>query len=632
VVGVLPASLTFPDAATFHMPRQSDVWIAEAWEELRGDSRGNQILRVVGAARPGATPASIAQDLDRVAARFRSEYPARYSEASGWRPVAVPFRDELVGSTRPALTLLMGAAALVLVIACANVANLLLGRGAARRKEFGVKAALGASPFRLARDFTWEAALLGGLAGAMAVSLSAIALPALAAAAPESVPLVAGARLDVVTIAFAAGLSIVVVLLVGLAPALRVSAGDLQPALRDSAAGEGWFWRSVRTGLIVGEIGLAFLVLSLAGVLFRSGVRMAQADLGFRPAGVVTMKVSLPAERYPEAPHRAAFFGDLLGRLASHPQVQGAALADPIPLGGEQWSATLRVEGRDPAPGAALPHAEFYRVSHGYFRAIQGRILEGRDFSAADDRRAPYVVIVDEAFARQHFPGRSAVGQRVNPRGPDAPWSTIVGVVARVRRDGPRHAGEGQLYLPYAQSPTPRMDLIVRSSADTAGVAAIVRGAVRQIDSTMPVTKLSRLEDLAAGVTAGDRFTRLLTTAFAGCALLLAAVGLYGVVAYLVTARTREIGIRLALGSTPAAIRRGVLREGSGWAALGIAGGTCAAFAVSGAVSALVFEVSPLDARTLAAAAVATLAISLAASYIPARRAAAMDPLQALRE
>jgi putative ABC transport system permease protein len=205
-------------------------------------------------------------------------------------------------------------------------------------------------------------------------------------------------------------------------------------------------------------------------------------------------------------------------------------------------------------------------------------------------------------------------------------------VVAVVRGDGPRHAGEGQLYLPYAQSPTPRMDLIVRSSADTAGVAAIVRGAVRQIDSTMPVTKLSRLEDLAAGVTAGDRFTRLLTTAFAGCALLLAAVGLYGVVAYLVTARTREIGIRLALGSTPAAIRRGVLREGSGWAALGIAGGTCAAFAVSGAVSALVFEVSPLDARTLAAAAVATLAISLAASYIPARRAAAMDPLQALRE
>jgi predicted permease len=402
--------------------------------------------------------------------------------------------------------------------------------------------------------------------------------------------------------------------------------------VRDPGAGSHGASRWLRVSLVTGEIGLAFVVVALAGLLVKSAARLDAADLGFSPAGVTLLKISLPTGRYPQADHRGAFFEALLGALRPHPAVEGAALADPAPLGGEAWSASVRVEGHEARPGEALPHAEFYRVSPGFARTLGLRLIDGREFGDRDDGRAPFVVMVDETFAARHWPGERAVGKRVNPRGPNAPWSTVVGVVARVRRDGPRHAGEPQVYLPYFQSRTGVMTLVVRSDLPAAGVIDIVRGVLRAIDPALPVSDVATLPELAARATAADRFALRLTAAFAVCALLLAAVGLYAVVAGLVTERTREIGIRLALGSPPGAILRGVVGQSGRWAAIGVVGGLAAAAAIGRAVRGLLFEVNALDAATLAAAVVVTLLVTLAATWFPARRAAALDPLAALRE
>jgi predicted permease len=632
IVGVLPAELTFPDVASFQMPNQADVWIPMAWVQLRGESRGNQVLRVVASARPGVTDAEIARDLESVAAQFRQEHPNRYSPKIGWRLRAEPFREELVGSSRPALLLLVGAAGLVLLIACANVANLLLGRGAVRRQEFAVKTALGATWLRLVKDFTSEAAILGAGAGVVAVLTAVWALPILRAIAPSTLPHVADTRLDLVTLSIAAALSAVVIALVGVGPALAVSSRDVQPILREEAAGpEHGFWRWVRAGLIVSEVAIAFLVLTLAALLVRSGIHLSRVDLGFSPGGVASTELSLPVGRYPRPEHSAAFFGEVIGGLRRQPHVRQAALADPLPLSTEAWSGTFGIDGRQTAPGEPMPHAEYYRVSDGYFRTIGIPLVAGRDFSEQDDTRAPNVVIVDTALASQYFPGESAIGKRLLVYGPKSQPATIVGVAAHVQRDGPRQFGEAQLYLPFFQDPFRRMNVVIRADSDAALVASSVRGVVRSVDASLPVSRIVRLDDLVARATAVDRFNLLLTTTFAACALMLAGVGLYGVFAYLITRNAREIAIRMALGGMPRAVTRRLLVNGSLWIALGIVAGVAGAAAVSRSIASLVFGISPLDVPTLLVSGLLTFLISLGAIALPARRILRMDPVQALR-
>jgi putative ABC transport system permease protein len=631
VAGILPADLVFPDAASFAMPRQSDVWIAESWEHLRNDSRGNQILRVLALQTPGVTSQGIRQNLDRVADDFRRRFPDRYSTRIGWRPVVSPFHEELVGTSRPGLMLLVGAATLVLLIACANIVNLTLGREAGRRKELGIKTALGASSLRLIKDLTAEALALGTIAGFLAMFLSWMALPLLAAAAPETLPHLSEARLDLVTLGYVALLVVAVVLIVGLVPALKVTSSDVASSLREqTTTSEQGLWRFVRPALIAGEVALACAVLTLAGLLLRTLWNLNQADVGFDPSKVMSVQISLPAARYPQPEHRAAFFDGLLRGLNAQPGVTGAAMADPMPLSGEKWSGSLGVEGRQVAPGEPQPHAEYYRVSHGYFRALRTPLRAGREFTPEDDVRAPPVAIVDETFAAHYWPGQSAIGKRVNVRGPKGPWSTIVGVAARVRRDGPRHTGEPQIYIPYFQSRAGMMNVLVRAGEPAQAVAAL-RRATSDLDQQLPVTRIVSLEELAERVTSADRFNLLLVVAFAGCALLLAAVGLYGVISYVVAQSTREIGIRIALGSTPAALVRRVLWWGGFWALSGVVAGLVATLAISRSISSLLFEVSPFDARTFALAAGATLAIAVLSTYFPARRIAGMDPVEAIR-
>lgn len=632
VAGILPSGLVFPDAASFSMPRQSDLWIAESWDRLRGDSRGNQFLRVIGLPYQTATPQRIQQNLDRIAQGFRRQYPDRYSEKIGWRPVVSTFREELVDTSRPGLMLLIGAAALVLLIGCANIVNLMLGREAGRRKELGIKTALGASRLRLIEDFATDALILGVGAGGTAIALSWVALPALAAVAPDSLPHLSEARLDLTAFTYAAALSVVVVLVVGLAPAIKMTSSDVGSSLREHAASvEQGFWRFIRPGLIVGEVALACVVLTLAGLLVRTITNLNRTDVGFVPSGLVSAKIALPSARYPRAEHSAAFYDALLRGLKEQPGVVAAAMADPMPLSGEKWSGTLRVEGRDVVPGEPLPHAEYYRVSHGYFRTLGIAIRSGREFAPEDDMRAPLVVMVDETFADHYWPGENPIGKRVNVRGPDSPWSTIVGVAARVRRDGPRHTGEPQVYVPYFQSRIRTMNVIVRSSGNSSQGAAALRRVVSILDAQLPVAQMVRVEELAGRVTAADRFNLLLVVSFAGCALLLAGVGLYGVISYIVTQSTREIGIRIALGSTQTAlIRRLIVRAGI-WTLCGVVTGLFAAAAASRALSSLLFQVSPVDVRTFAFAAVATFVIAIVSTYLPARKITRLDPVDAIK-
>jgi predicted permease len=343
------------------------------------------------------------------------------------------------------------------------------------------------------------------------------------------------------------------------------------------------------------------------------------------------MHLSLPADRYPEAEHRAAFFGTLLDSLGRRSDIGAVALADPLPLSGEAWSGTLRIEEHPTAPGEPLPHAEFYRVSHGYLRTMGVRLVAGRDFTPGDHAQAPPVVLVDESFSKKYWPNGTALGRRVGVRGPDAPLATIVGIVGRVRRDGPRHAGEPQIYLPYFQSRAASMHLLVRPSASTVSPARLVREAVTRLDPALPPGRMFRLADLAARAKAPDRFNMLLVVGFAVCALVLAVVGLYGVTSYLVEQRTREFGIRIALGSTPGGLQRRVLAQCAVWAASGIALGTTMALLLARASESLLFEVSAFDVPTLGAAAAVTGFFALCAALVPARRALRTDPVQALR-
>ena len=632
VLGVLPPDLRFPDAPTFHMPQQAEVWIGRAWREV-DDERGNQVLAVFARRAAGASFDAVQLDLDRVGETFRREHPDRYSPQTGWRLRATRFREEVSGTARPSLVLLSGAAALILFIACANVSNLVLSRGAARRREVAVRTALGASRRQLAADALIESGMLSALGSVCGLAVATAGLGLLLSLAPDSVPHLAESRIDPVAVGFAAVLALVVTALTALGPMLAAGSGDLQTSLKGegaSGAAPGG-WRRIQDGLAVGQMALAFAVVVAAVLLLRSVDRLAAIDLGFAPERTVATTVALPQDRYAEPEARGIFYASLLERLAASPGVDAVALADPIPLSGQAWSGTFHVAGRPERPGEPSPHAEMNRVSHGYFEALQIPIVEGRAFTPHDASSGPDVTIVDEVLARTFWPHDSAIGKRISWTSPDGPWREVVGVARHIRRSGPRHAGEPQLYMPYFQSRTLTMALIVRTGIDPAGVAPAVRQVVRALDPRLPVGEIVLVEDLAARVTATDRFTWILVSVFSLCALALAGLGLYAVVAFAVARRTREIGIRIALGSSRGRIGGLVVQEGGRLAVAGIALGVLVSWAAGTALESVLFDVSAHDPSGYAAAAALIVALTIVSAYFPARRAAFMDPVAALK-
>jgi len=633
IVGVMPPAVRFPDAPLEFLRERADLWIPSTWESQRGGSRGNQTIAVVARRAPGVSAALAVADFDAVSARWRSTYPDRYASAAskGWRLAPVPLREQMVGSARDALLVIAAAVAFVLLIACVNVANLLLARGATRQREMSIRVALGAGRARLARQLVTESVVLASAGGALGLLLAWIGLRGLVRLDAGALPRIAETGIDAPVLLFTAAVSIVTGLLVGVAPALQQSGRDVRSSLDESARGAtgGRASHRLRVALVAGQVAMALIVLVASGLLVRTFLALERVDPGFSPANALAMQFNLNHATYDSAFKIVGFYEQLVSGVAASPGVRDVAAGYPVPMSGDGWSGSFTVEGEPSGPNDPIPHAEYGVAMPGFFRTLAIRLVAGRDFSNTDHAAAPAVVIVDEVLARQHWPGQSAIGKRVNASGALA---TIVGVVAHVHKAGPQSEGEPQIYLPFAQSPQSTMTLVVRARARPLALVAPIRDIVRRLDPQLPVSKIASLDDFVSGATAAQRFNAVLLGVFAITALVLASVGLYGVMAYLVTQRTREIGIRVALGGQPAAIRAMVMREAVWISGAGLAVGIAASLLMSSALGTLLFGVSPTDPLTYGAIAGLLALVSLLASYGPARRATRVDPLIALRD
>ncbi|HZF12797.1 MAG TPA: ABC transporter permease [Thermoanaerobaculia bacterium] len=640
VVGVLPPGIRFPDAPGLLYPERAELWLPCAWETRRSEPRGDQYLRAVTLLKPGVGLPRVQAELDGLARRWSRQYPDSYPADSGFRPVVVPLAEEYVGAVRPALLVLAGAVALVLLIACANVSNLLLVGAASRRRELAVRQALGAGRSRLAWTLLAESLLLALAGGALGLLLTTWGVDLLVRFAPPSVPRLDQAGVDgrlLLCLLAASGLA---GLLCGLAPALQGSRpGELEPALREGTrSGGSRSGGRLRGVLVAAELALALPLLVGAGLLLQSFVRLTAVDPGFRGERVLTFQLALPAASYPGPAERSAFYAQLLERLRALPGVTAAGAVQPLPLSGDAWGASFVVEGRPVRPGESEPHAEYAVATPGYFQALGIPLLAGRSFDPHDGEgpagmRGPGVVIVDEALARRYWPGRDPLGRRLHLAGqPDGVGSTVVGVVRHVHSNALAAEGEPQIYLPFAQSPRSTLSFVLRAAGDPLRLAPLVRASVRELDRNLPLARLTPMSDLLARAAARPRFNFLLLALFAGSALLLAALGIYGVTSYAVAQRTHEIGVRMALGAKRGDVVALVVGQGMGLALAGVGLGLLAALALSRLLSGLLFGVAATDPLTYTALALLLAGVAFAACWLPAQRAAALDPVAALEE
>ena len=636
IIGVMPPGIGFPDAPLGFLRDRADLWIPTTMEQYRAESRGNQYLAVVARVREGVTPAQAAAELETVSTRLRVAFPNYYAgpNVRVWRYAAVGLRDQMVGSARPALLVLTGAVALLLLIACVNVANLLLARGALRQRELAVRLALGANRSRLLRQLLTESTLLALGGGGLGVLLSWLGVPLLLRLDGGHIPRLEGTELSGTVLGFSLLVSLSTGLLMGLMPALQQSGTELRGALGEGSrgAGDGRERRRLRSTLVAAQVAMALVILVAAGLLGRSFAALTRVEPGFRAQGVVSLTLTLPRAKYDSAAKIVAFFDQLAPSVAAIPGVTEASGVYPLPLGEDGWSGSFDVEGLTPGPGDAEPHAEYSIALPGYFHTMGIPLIAGREFSATDTRGGPRVAIVDERLAARYWPGQSAVGKRINAGEAAGVWATVVGVVGHVHRASLIQEGEPQLYVPYTQHVETTLSLVVRVGGDPAALAPALRGALRAQDKDLPTGQLRTMDELLAGATARQRFNLLMIGVFAVVALGLASVGLYGVMSYLVSQRTREIGIRIALGGQPGDVRRMVVREGLLISVSGLVVGAAVSLALSKVVGRVLFGVRATDPPTYIAIALLLLIVAAVASYGPARRATRVDPLVALRE
>ena len=623
VTGVMPKGFRFPRDSV------ADLW--PIFRPERSDSRPPYYIRTVARPRPEAGPAEIQGALQSVTRQIKEWFP---DASNDWRLDAAPLKGELIGDARPALLVLFGAVALVLLIATANIANLLLARATARRKEMAIRAALGAGRLRLARQMVTESLILAAAGGLLGVILSLWGTDLLVRLGPRDLPRLYEVGIDLRVLLHTAAVTILSGILFGLAPAIRASRPELAPALNAGARGTtDHAGRRLRSLLVVTEFALAVMLLSGAGLLIRSFLRLQQVSPGFEVGGLLTASISLPQARYPDGPARSAFFRALVERAESLPGVQTAAISMSLPPDLLVMTNPYTIEGRPLPPGTNPPAVAQLLIGGDYFRALGVPLLRGRAFTEADVATAPEVIIINQAMARTMFPGEDPIGRRIQLGDPDpeSPWVTIVGVAGDVKYTGLDKPPEPAIYTPYEQNLWwPTMYLVVRSSVDPAGLERAVRAQVASLDPLLPLG-VRTMDDLLGRSVAEPRFRTMLLGIFAATALLLAAVGIYGVLSYTVGQRTQEIGIRMALGARGRDVLALVLGQGMALAGAGVAIGLVAALALSRLLAGLLFGVGPTDLPTFAAVSLVMVAAALLACYLPARRATRVDPMVALR-
>jgi putative ABC transport system permease protein len=634
VIGVMPPEVRFPDAPLDFLRERGDLWVPHSWERNRSEERGNQYLGMIARMGPGTVLAQARRDLEAIGARFRSEWPDRYARTDlFWGLDAFPLREHMVGGAREAVLIVAGAVGLLLLLACANVAHLTLARGTTRQRELAIRTALGARRGRLVRQLLTESLLLSTAGGMLGVLGAAAAVRVLVALDPGNIPQLDASRVDGTVLLFASGVAILTGALVGLVPAIRQSRAQPRERLQDGARGTATMHprRRLRSTLVVAEVAMAVVILVGAGLLARSFVTLQRVDPGFDSRDLLTIQLVLPATRYDSAAKILAFHRSVREGLASIAGAESVGGVDPLPMSGNAWSGSFFVEDLRVPPEQAEQHAEYAVAMPGYFRTMGMPLLEGRDFTDADALGAPLAVIVDDRLAARYWPGQSAIGKRINPNRARGTWATIVGVVRHVYNAGPRQEGEPQIYVSLLEHIQRPFTYVLRTSVAPASIVSAVRREVAAVDPDLPIARVATMADLEARALARERFSALLLGCLALTALLLASVGLYGVMAYLVNQRTAEIGVRLALGGRPLDVLRLVISEGMAMAATGIVLGALVSLGLANLLRGVLYGVAPTDPLTYVVIALVLVVVAFVASAIPARRAAHVDPVTSLR-
>ena len=627
VVGVMGPQFNYPSGA--------QLWAAFAFTPEMETNRGSHYLRGVAHMAAGITREQAQAEMSAIASRLAQQYP---KTNIGRDAQVMPLMESEAGQTRAPLIIMLAAVGLVLLIACANVSNLLLARASSRQRETAIRSALGATRLRLIRQWLVESMLLGLMGGGLGILFAYLCLYAHVIRIPlEFSRMLPGwdkIAINTPVLLFTTAVSLGTGLIFGFLPALAASRPNVNDTLKEGApsAGTGRRRRMLRNVLIVSEVALSLALLATAGLMMKSFVRLERVSPGFNPDRLLTMFLALPDAKYTSGLQAANFDEQLVERVRSLPGVQNAALANLLPLGGMNETWSLRIEGRpEPKPGQD-PDASYRVVTDSYFRTMQIPILQGREFSSEDSEKGPRVVAVNEAFAARYWPGEDALGKRMKLTGPPEkdPWRTVVAVVGNVKNQLDLPAPP-EMYFPLRQQVEYTMALVVRASSDAGRMAESVRAQVAALDPDLPAFNVSTMDELRSTSVIAQRIGGTLMSAFAGFALVLAAIGLFGVIAYAVGERTREIGIRIALGAKPREIFRLVVGQGMALALVGLLVGLPLALGMGRAVAGLLYGVAPNDFATFAGVAAMLAAVALAACYIPARRAMRVDPVIALR-
>ena len=628
VVGVMPPGFAFPNERT-------QLWTPVAFSDTERALRSTNFIHVIARLRPGLTLQQAQEQMSALARRQAELYP---DTNTGVGVKLVTLSEQTVGNVRPILIVLLAAVGFVLLIACANVANLLLARAAERQREMAIRSALGASRARVVRLLLAESLVIALLAGAAGLTLAIWGLDLLLALKPANLPRAAEIGIDPRMFGFTALLSLLTGVGFGLVPAWHVSKPDLNEGLKESSrsATGGPGRQRLRGTLVVAEVALSLVLLIGAGLMIRSFARLLAVDPGFDPANVLTAFVSLPPAKYPDASRQAAFFDQLLQRTQNLPGVVAAAAASDLPLYGGS-STGFDIEGRARSEAGQRPLVEYRAISPEYLRAMGMRLIAGRAFSARDTADAPGVVIINETLAKKYFPNEDPIGRRLGLSGPPD-MREIVGVVADVRNYGLDAEVKPEAYVPFLQNApeyltavAAGMNIVVRTVNDPTALASAFRAQVQALDKDQPVAEISTMEVQLAESIAQRRFNMLLLAVFAALALVLAAVGIYGVIAYTVAQRSHEMGIRLALGASRADILKLVFSDAMFTTLTGVTVGLIAALALTRLLSSLLYDVAPTDPLVFLGLAALLILVALIATYVPARRAMRLNPIAALR-
>ena len=636
IVGVLPASflLSFEVMPTVGAVQQPDLLVALQFEPKDWSEQGDENYNVLARMKPGATIAQAQAELDIATRGLEEQFPDSYPSSRRFSFSVRPLLAQVVGEIRPALLILLGAVGCVLLIACANVANLLLARAAEREKEIAIRTALGAGRWRVVRQLLTEAVLLASAGGALGLLLAVWSLSALRWLNPGNIPRMQDIEVDGRVLVFTFVVVVLTGILFGLAPALRSSRVNLNEVLKEggrSVVGSGS--HRLRNLLVIAEMALSLMLLVGAGLLIRSFIRVQQVAPGFDPHNVLSMRMAVTGPEYKEQHKRLAFYQQLRERITRLPGVESVGSATILPLSGSIGWGSIAIEGYDPASGQSAIQADFRIASVGYFETMKVPLISGRFFSDSDAKDSLRVAIIDQNMADTYWPGTDPIGKRFKTGSAtsDSPWLTVVGVVANVKQYALDSDSRVAFYMPHLQAPAGSLFVTLRTTTNPLDLAAAVTREAREMDPNVPVYDVKTMDQRLSESLARRRFAMFALGLFAAVALILAAVGIYGVMSYTVTQRTREIGIRVALGAPTGEVIRLVVGQGMLTAGVGVGIGLAGALALTRVMSVLLFGVGATDLATFIGVAVVITGVALVACFVPARRAAKVDPMEALR-